>query len=353
MLHTTIREHLEQIEVQTLSPFASLSMNSKGRNQNKPNCELCDIRPIYQHDRDRIVHSKAFRRLGDKTQVFLSPRGSHYSNRLTHTLEVAQIARTVAKSLLLNESLTEAIAMGHDLGHTPFGHAGERALNELAPNGFRHERQSLRVVDLLAKSGQGLNLSWEVRNGIVTHSKGRGEIFNSPDIPATLEGQVVRLADIIAYLNHDIDDAIRGGFLDAEKIPYTDVLGQKGSQRINTMVRDLVETSYRHLQDGDAVITLSDAMRRVINGLREFMFDSVYTAPSIRAEFEKSESIIRSLFTYFQTHPERLAEYYAPFVSAIHEQNITDFLASLTDSYAIKLYTALFIPSRLSYPEFH
>lgn len=348
----SVREHLEQIEAETLSPFATLSVNSRGRNSEKPNYALCNIRPIYQHDRDRIVHSKAFRRLADKTQVFLSPKGSHYSNRLTHTLEVSQIARTVSRALSLNESLTEAIAVGHDLGHTPFGHAGERALNEIVSGGFRHEKQSLRVVDLLAKSGDGLNLSWEVRNGIVLHSKGRGSIFSPQNVPATLEGEVVRLSDIIAYLNHDIDDAVRGGFLTKKSIPFASDLGEKSSERINKMVRDMIETSFGYLNDGERKILVGDGMQNIINELRSFMFEKVYDNPAVRKEFHKSEKIISFLFTYFSENPDELALYYFPFVSDKLEQNITDFLASLTDSYAIEIYTQLFIPMRLHYPEF-
>lgn len=348
----SVREHLEQIEAQTLSPFAALSVNSRGRNREKPSHELCNIRPIYQHDRDRIVHSKAFRRLGDKTQVFLSPKGSHYSNRLTHTLEVSQIARTISRALSLNESLTEAIAVGHDLGHTPFGHAGERALNNIVSGGFRHEKQSLRVVDLLAKSGNGLNLSWEVRNGILLHSKGRGSIFASQNLPATLEGEVVRLSDIIAYLNHDIDDAVRGGFLKKETIPFASDVGEKSSERINKMVLNVIETSFESLNDGERKILVSQKMQDIINELRDFMFEKVYDNPDIRKEFNKSEKIIRFLFTYFHENPDELSHYYSPFVSDKLEQNITDFLASLTDSYAIELYTQLFIPMRLHYPEF-
>ncbi|MCK5808785.1 deoxyguanosinetriphosphate triphosphohydrolase [bacterium] len=348
----SVRLHLEQIEEETLSPRAALSAKSRGRNLKKPKSELCSIRPIYQHDRDRIVHSKAFRRLGDKTQVFLSPKGSHYSNRLTHTLEVSQIARTVARALSLNESLTEAIAVGHDLGHTPFGHVGERALNTVVSGGFRHERQSLRVVDLLAKSGRGLNLSWEVRNGIVLHSKGRGSIFAPHYFPATLEGEIVRLSDIIAYLNHDIDDAVRGGFLDSTTIPFATTIGQRSSERINKMVRDLIKTSFTALNDGGVHLAVGIEMQNIINELRDFMFEKVYNSPLIRKEFDKSEKIITFLFNYFLEYPDQLALYYSPFVSDKLERNITDFLASLTDSYAIDLYSKLFIPVRLQYPEF-
>jgi dGTPase len=347
--HNTIREHLENIEKLNLSSFACLSCESKGRQIKE---ELCGIRPVFQHDRDRIIHSKAFRRLADKTQVFLSPKGGHYSNRLTHTLEVTQIARTVAKALLLNENLTEAIALGHDLGHTPFGHAGERALNKILKKGFRHEKQSLRVVDVLSRNGKGLNLTYEVRNGILTHSKGKGPLIKKEGAPSTLEGQIVRLADIVAYLNHDIDDALRGGFLKLEDVPYCNELGKKGSERINSMVKDLISESFKALESNEPMIRFSDQMTSKIYDIREFMFGKVYEASEIIAEFEKSENIIASLFRYFSNNSDQLKDYYGPFLSDDPEINITDFIASLTDSYAIHLYNGLFIPERLKYPGF-
>ncbi len=349
MNNATIREHLEEIEKNSLSPSACLSCESKGRKKPEP---LCSIRPVFQHDRDRIIHSNAFRRLADKTQVFLSPKGGHYSNRLTHTLEVTQIARTVAKALLLNENLTEAIALGHDLGHTPFGHAGERALNEILKGGFRHEKQSLRVVDILSRNGEGLNLTYEVRNGILTHSKGKGPLIKKEGAPATLEGQIVRLADIVAYLNHDIDDALRGGFLKINNVPHVKELGEKGSQRINAMVNDLISESFLSIKSGDKLIRFSDQMTDKIYAIREFMFGEVYESPEIIAEFEKSEKIIISLFQYFRKNYDHLKDFYSPFISDDPEVNITDFTASLTDSYAIYLYTRLFVPERLKYPGF-
>lgn len=345
----SIREHLEQIESQTLSPHACLSTHSKGRErEEKP----CPIRPIFQHDRDRIVHSKAFRRLKDKTQVFLSPEGGHYRNRLTHTLEVSQIARTIARALSLNEQLTEAIAMGHDLGHTPFGHSGERALARLLPGGFRHEAQSLRMVETLSRRGAGLNLSFEVRDGIAKHSKGKGKLLKKDGIPSTLEGQVVRLADIIAYVNHDIDDAMNGGFMQEKDMPGADLLGRRVSVRINRMVFDLIQTSMDALQAGDIRILMSDRMAAAIEEVRDFLYEEVYEAPAIRHEFEKAERIMKALFDHFRDHYDQLPRFYEPLIAPEPERNIGDFLASLTDGYAIDLYRHLFIPERLPYREF-
>ncbi|HOW51691.1 MAG TPA: deoxyguanosinetriphosphate triphosphohydrolase [bacterium] len=343
-----IRVHLEQLERNTLSPYASFSDASKGRERSD---KLCPIRPLFQHDRDRIVHSKAFRRLKDKTQVFLSPEGGHYRNRLTHTLEVSQIARTIARALGLNEQLAEAIAMGHDLGHTPFGHSGERALARLLPSGFRHEEQSLRVVELLARQGRGLNLSFEVRDGIVKHSKGKGKLLKKEGLPATLEGQVVRLSDIIAYVNHDIDDAIGGGFIKERDIPCVGCLGKKTSERINRLVIDVIQTSMDTLQAGDIRILLSDKASAAVEETREFLYKEVYDAPAIRREFEKAEAIIKALFDHFRDNYDQLPRYYQPLVSPEPARNIADFIASLTDSYAIALYRTLFIPERLPYPE--
>ena len=345
-----IREHLEEIEKRELSWAAALSANSKGRMREE---EPCSIRPAFQHDRDRIVHTKAFRRLGDKTQVFLSPKGSNYSNRLTHTLEVSQIGRTVAKALLLNESLTEAIGLGHDLGHTPFGHSGERALDRIlkSKNGFRHEQQSLRVVDFLAKNGEGLNLTYEVRNGIVLHSKGKGPLIKKTGIPETLEGQIIRFADIIAYLNHDIDDAVRGGFLDIKDVPHKDIIGERGSQRINAMTTDLIYNSYEAISAKEKIIRFSDKMVGIIGDLREFMFKNVYELPAIRHEFDKAELIIRALFKHFSENYELIVNSKFIPVSDDQETTIADFIASLTDSYAIHLYNTFFIPKTLKFPD--
>ncbi len=344
-----IRKHIEEIEKRELSWAACLSSASKGRVKFE---ELCSIRPAFQHDRDRIVHSKAFRRLGDKTQVFLSPKGSHYSNRLTHTLEVTQIGRTIAKALFLNESLTEAIGLGHDLGHTPFGHSGERALGKLLKNGFRHEKQSIRVVDFLARNGQGLNLTYEVRNGILMHSKGKGPLTKKEGLPETLEGQIIRFADIIAYLNHDIDDAVRGGFLDIKDVPHNDILGEKGSQRINYMVTDLISNSFEAIEAHEKIIRFGSETVKMIEDLRDFMFSNIYEMPEIRREFEKSEKIIKALFYYFKENYDNFTEFYSNPASDDPETNIADFIASLTDSYAIHLYMKLFIPERLKFPDF-
>ena len=347
-----IREHLEEIEKRELSWAAALSSQSKGRMREE---EPCSIRPAFQHDRDRIVHTKAFRRLGDKTQVFLSPKGSNYSNRLTHTLEVSQIGRTVAKALLLNESLTEAIGLGHDLGHTPFGHSGERALDRILKsklkNGFRHEQQSLRVVDFLAKNGQGLNLTHEVRNGIVLHSKGKGPLIKKTGIPETLEGQIIRFADIIAYLNHDIDDAVRGGFLDIADVPHKDILGERGSQRINAMTTDLIYNSFEAISAHEKIIRFSDKMVGIIGDLREFMFKNVYELPAIRKEFDKAEHIIRALFDHFSENYDTIVNSNFIPISDDKETTIADFIASLTDSYAIHLYNTFFIPKTLKFPD--
>lgn len=345
-----IREHLEEIERRELSKYAALSASTKGRM--KPE-EPCTIRPAFQHDRDRIVHTKAFRRLADKTQVFLSPKGSNFSNRLTHTLEVTQIGRTVAKALLLNESLTEAIGLGHDLGHTPFGHSGEHMLNRILKNGFRHEKQSLRVVDLLAKNGQGLNLTYEVRNGIVCHSKGKGQLVTRNGIPETLEGQIIRFSDIIAYLNHDIDDAVRGGFLDPSDVPFRDILGERNSQRINAMTTDLIENSFEALEAGEGIIRFSDKMVNIINKLRDFMFSNIYENRVIKKEFEKAEHIVEQLFYYIMENYDRFVERSMVLeIDKEKEINVADFIASLTDSYTIHLYKTFFVPETLKYPDF-
>ncbi len=346
----SVRLYLEQIEKNTLSKYATLSSETKGRTTFE---EECSIRPAFQHDRDRIVHSKAFRKLEDKTQVFLSPTGSHYRNRLTHTLEVSQTARTVARALMLNESLTEAIAMGHDLGHTPFGHSGERALSNISGKNFRHEQQSLRVVTKLAKDGKGLNLTWEVKDGIVNHSKGKGKLLKREGIPSTLEGQIVRLADILAYVNHDIDDAVNGGFLKEEDIPFKEKLGVKSSERIGIMITDMIETSSEMLEASDPFIRFSDTVNCAIEELRAYLFENLYETPMLREEFSKAERVVESLFAYFLNHYDELPNYYYPILSEKMNENITDFIASMTDSYAIDLYNRLFVPSRMKYPELH
>ncbi len=334
----TIREQLEEIEARTLSPLAAKSAQSRGRL--RPEAE-CDLRPAFQHDRDRILHSKAFRRLKHKSQVFLSPTGDHYRTRLTHTLEVAQIARTIAKSLRLNEDLTEAIALGHDLGHTPFGHAGERVLNEIVDGGFRHYEQSLRVVDIL----EDLNLTFEVRDGILNHSKGLGAILPRDEgRPATVEGEVVRVADLTAYICHDIDDALRAGVLTESDLPAEciAVVGRTHSARIGAMVRDAIETT---LAEDDGHIHLSREMAEAMADLRAFLYDQVYGNPSIRRDFDRARKILAALFVSVIEEPDR--EEYAAALRTGQEdltQAVVDFIAGMTDRYAISLYDKLFLP---------
>jgi dGTPase len=338
-----IRETIERRESTLLAAAACASLASRGRARAEP---PCPVRTCFQVDRDRILHSKAFRRLKHKTQVFLSPEGDHYRTRLTHTLEVAQIARTIARALQLNEDLTEAIALGHDLGHTPFGHAGERVLAELLGDGFHHVRQSLRVVDLLENDGAGLNLTWEVRDGILHHSKGRGALLGRGpgDLPATLEGQVVRLSDVVAYVSHDLDDAIRAGLIAAEQVPLPlrRQLGSRHGERINTMVADLITAS---LAAENRLISFSPAIAQAITDLRDWLFHSVYQAAPVVADFHKASHILRELFRYFSAHPAELvacsgrpADGDPPAVA------IADFLAGMTDRYALNLYQRLFLP---------
>ncbi|MGQ0668459.1 MAG: deoxyguanosinetriphosphate triphosphohydrolase [Actinomycetota bacterium] len=324
------RERTEEIERDTLSEHATLSTASKGREREEPPDSL---RTCYQRDRDRIVHSKAFRRLKHKTQVFLAPEGDHYRVRLTHTLEVSQIARTAARALRLNEDLAEAIALGHDLGHTPFGHLGEQALSPFFGRPFRHNEQSLRVVDYLERDGEGLNLTWEVRDGIVNHS------WSMPP-PSTPEAKIVRFADRIAYVNHDVDDAVRAGVLEPDELPEeaTAVLGRTHSERINTLVTDLVHTS-----EGTPDIRLSAPAFRALDALRDFMFEQVYLRDDARAEQEKAISLVRSLFAYYLDHPDEVpAEYHRS--PGDLPTRIADYIAGMTDRYALRTYEQLFLP---------
>lgn len=327
-----IREKQEQTEQEMLSPYATLSSQTRGRE--KPEVE-CELRTCFQRDRDRIVHCKAFRRLKDKTQVFLSPKGDHYRTRLTHTLEVAQNARTIARALNLNELLTEAIALGHDLGHTPFGHAGERTLNELNPEGFRHNLQSVRVVECLEKNGQGLNLTWEVREGMKNHS--------THSISATLEGKIVRLADKIAYINHDIDDSIRAGVMKESDLPaeYTDVLGHTVRERINNIIRDIV----KHSEEKDDIL-MSEEVHTAMFGLRRFMFDHVYFNPQTKKEEKKVHHIIEPLFSYYLHHIDLLPDVSRERIGRTEskEQAVCDYIAGMTDHFAIETYKEIFIP---------
>lgn len=328
-----IRESMEQWERESLSPFASLSSETKGRDRWE---EPCDIRPAYQRDRDRILHSKAFRRLKHKTQVFLAPEGDHYRTRLTHTLEVSQIARTVARALKMNESLTEAIALGHDLGHTPFGHAGEYILNEICDEGFAHYRQSVRVVEVLEKKGKGLNLTKEVRDGILNH--------RTSGHPSTLEGNIVRFSDKIAYINHDIDDAIRGKIITETDIPerYSRILGTSVKERLNIMIHDIIRNSL-----GKPEIAMSPDVEGAMRELRQWMFDNVYRNPAAKAEESKAQQLIVRLYEYYMEHVERLPEEYFDMIESRHESKgrvVCDYIAGMSDSYAIDTFEELFVP---------
>jgi dGTPase len=327
---TTPRERTEQIERDTLSAFATLASDSKGREVDEPQD---DLRTVFQRDRDRIVHSKAFRRLKHKTQVFVAPEGDHYRVRLTHTLEVSQIARTASRALRLNEDLTEAIALGHDLGHTPFGHLGEQALTPFLGRPFRHNEQSLRIVDHLENDGLGLNLTWEVRDGIVNHT------WSMPQ-PATAEAQLVRFADRIAYINHDVDDAARAGVLDEAELPAEaiEVLGRSHAERINTLVTDLVEGSAEGPE-----IRLSDDVFRALDVMREFLFERVYLRDEARSEQDKAISLVRSLFAHYLDHPEQVPPEYHRAPGDLPTR-VADYIAGMTDRYALRTYEQLFLP---------
>lgn len=339
----TLRLKLEALERNTLSPSAALSSNSCGRLH--PENED-PIRPAFQHDRDRIVHSKAFRRLKHKTQVFLAPTGDHYRTRLTHTLEVSQIARTISKVLRLNEELTEAIALGHDLGHSPFGHAGERVLKTLIPGGFNHYEQSLRIVDVLERDGVGLNLTWEVRDGIAKHSKGKQGALVGADRKhraATLEGQVARVADIIAYVNHDIDDAVRAGILQLDDLPSgpISILGVTSSDRIGLMVTDVVrETSTR--RDMPEIDMSKEVLQATLD-LRTFLFGAVYENDAATAEFKKACGILSGLWDKVRESPERFLNHRTLDRDGL-DVAAKDFLAGMTDRFAINLFEELFVP---------
>ena len=330
----TVREELERLEHRRLNPLAAFSDRSTGRPRPEPEREE-DVRTCYQRDTDRIVHSKAFRRLMHKTQVFLNPEGDHYRTRMTHTLEVTRIAKTVTRALGLNEDLAEAIAMGHDLGHTPFGHAGEAALTECWGRPFRHNEQSLRVVDILEKDGQGLNLCNEVREGIVGHT--------GPVIPKTLEGQIVRRADQIAYVNHDIDDAIRAGILTAEDIPrdIAAILGENQRDRINTLVCDVIFTSREA-----GSICMTPEIQKALADLRSFMFARVYHNPVAKGEEGKCEDIVAFLYKHFMQYPERLpGEYLLIADRDGNDPAVCDYIAGMTDRYAVHVFQSLTIPT--------
>jgi dGTPase len=339
---STIREQLEQREREILAPEAAKSGDSRGRLRPE---EEDRIRPAFQRDRDRIIHSKAFRRLKHKTQVFFAPTGDHYRTRLTHTLEVSQIARTIAKVLRLNEELTEAIALGHDLGHTPFGHAGERVINELVPGGFNHYEQSLRIVDVLEHDGAGLNLTWEVRDGIARHSKGKSGMPVGAD-PAhrasTIEGQIARVADIIAYVNHDIDDSIRAGLLTEEDLPPAriQILGRSSSERINRMVTDVVLET---LGGGMTEIRMTSEVLEATVGLRAYLFEAVYENEVATAEFKKAAGILGGLWEKVREAPDTWLDRKVLGTEGL-DAAARDFLAGMTDRYAVSLYEQLFIP---------
>lgn len=338
---SSIRERNQQVENRFLCPLATRSILSKGRQRPEPECP---IRTPFQRDRDRIIHCKSFRRLKRKTQVFFAPIGDHFRTRMTHTLEVAQIARTIARALQLNEDLTEAIALGHDLGHTPFGHAGELVLHRLFTGGFRHYQQSLRVVERLESGGQGLNLTWEVRDGILKHSKGMDAIFSpkSDKNPSTLEGQVVRLSDVIAYVNHDLDDALRANLIREEEIPREPltILGKTHSQRINTLVQDAVRAS-NELEL--ASISLASQTLEALLALRHFLNERVYKHPGPQKELTKAKKILSDLFAYLVDHPEKHLSSLVCKEESI-ERAATDFIAGMTDNYALTLYCDFFLP---------
>ena len=330
-----IRVQTEKNEKERLSPFATLSQDTRGR---KVFEEKCDIRTDFQRDRDRIIHSKAFRRLKHKTQVFVAPEGDHFRTRLTHTLEVSQIGRTLARALKLNEDLIEAAALGHDLGHTPFGHTGERVLNSLHPNGFNHNKQSLRIVDILEHSDTriGLNLTYEVREGIINHS--------GNNISETLEGQVVRIADRIAYINHDIDDAIRAGIIQSEDLPKDciEILGKTHGKRINTMILDVINNSLNKKN-----ISMSYEVGKKTDKLRRFMFENVYFNIKAKSEDDKAEYIITELYNYYFKHMDKLPlEYQRGYENnqSSKEDRICDYIAGMTDRYVVNIFSNLFIP---------
>ena len=339
----TIRAELEALEVEQLAPYAARSCSSKGRLSREPEDP---IRPAFHRDRDRIVHSKAFRRLKHKTQVFFAPSGDHYRTRLTHTLEVSQIARTVAKVLRLNQDLTEAIALGHDLGHTPFGHAGEKVLNELMPGGFNHYKQSLRIVEVLERNHQGLNLTWEVRDGIAKHSKGKdgAPVGVEASLRAsTLEGQVARVADMIAYVNHDIDDAVRAGVLEPSALPIQSLeeLGNTSSDRIGTLVSDVVTQTLA--SEPEVELCMSDSVLDALLKLRAFLFEAVYENGTATDEFKKASGILGGLWDQLRKEPGQFLDRRTIDVEGL-DTATCDFIAGMTDRYAVDSYERFFIP---------
>lgn len=349
----TIRETIEDMERKTLSPYATLNENSRGREKDEPQC---DIRPLFQRDRDRILHCKAFRRLKNKTQVFLTPKGDHYRTRMSHTLEVSQNARTIGKALRLNEDLVEAIALGHDLGHTPFGHAGERTLNELCKDGFVHSEQSVRIVEKLEKDGQGLNLTWEVRDGIRNHQ--------TSTLPATPEGKIVRLSDKIAYINHDIDDAIRGMILTEEMIPkeLRNTLGHSTRERLDNLIHDVVTSSLKNIQIMDVEcrndlepVAMSKEMEEAMFDLRKFMFSNVYQNPVAKAEETKAQRMLSQLFEYYMEHFDKIPDKFLRLAKTEGEEKdrvVCDYISGMTDQYAVSCFYELFMPQAWQGEEF-
>jgi len=349
----SIREEFEKREKGFIAPYGCLSSKSRGRLKDE---EACPVRTAFQLDRDRIVYSNAFRRLKRKTQVFLSPLGDHYRTRLTHTLEVSEIARTIARAMRLNEDLTEAIALAHDLGHPPFGHGGETTLQEIYSPEFSHHKQSLRIVDILEQNGKGLNLTYEVRDGIIKHSKGYGKII--PDDPAemasTVEGNVVRIGDIMAYLNHDLDDAVRSGVIDADQVPDTceNTLGRTHSERATTMIKDLISSS--KVKDGELRLNMSAEVYAAMTELRHFLYENVYRSHQVHKEFVKAKRILAELYTFFLNNEKFLQKELADMEMSecnhgrqSKERIVCDLIASLTDRRALDLYSTIFFPSPL------
>ncbi len=339
-----IREQYQEVEKQILSPFACLSSDSKGRCIEE---KQCDIRTPFQRDRDRIIHSKSFRRMKHKTQVFPYLNNDHYRTRLTHVIEVSQIARTISRGLRLNEDLTEAIALGHDLGHTPFGHVGEQVLNEIHPGGFKHVEQSVRVVELLEKYGEGLNLTHEVIDGIAKHSKGKGPINDPNCVPETMEGQVVRISDLLAYANHDLDDAIRSGVITSGDVPseYINVLGKTSSERVNKMVSEII---YETIRLNEKKVTIGKELKNTIDGLKSYLFQSVYLNSKVKQEFDEAVKIIKELYSYFCENEEIFQKTYGQhrIEGEKLEREVCDFIAGMTDFYAINLHNQIFSSSK-------
>lgn len=338
--YESVRERLEWVEDAILAPYAMHSAQSAGRRRPEPESP---VRTAYQRDRDRIVHANSFRRLRGKTQVFIAPAGDHYATRLSHALEVAQIARVVARALRLNEDLVEAIALAHDLGHAPFGHAGQEALDRLLGGGYRHDEQSMRVVEYLERGGRGLNLTIEVLEGIRTHRKPRHSLAGVTVAPSsTLEAEVVKLSDAIAYINHDADDAIRAGTIAEGDLPETAAarLGSGRSERVNTAVCDIVATSL-----GEPRVSMSEECLDALNGIREYLFEAVYTNPEVKREAERAQGVVSALFEHYVTRPHELpAEYQADPRDEGIERRVADYIAGMTDGYAIRLYEGLFVP---------